>query len=178
MKRVLQGFEIHKLTKELCLNKKEEILGLLKLIPNSHYKIEDIMADKKGERYFYGKWEYSLILMKGEEVVGVVIGYERARENEGSYNENCFYINEIAISQRYRGRGLGREFLKYFIESLGKYKYLDGEVKIRIQTEKSETNKKVIELYKSVGFKEVGIKEYPLKKDIIMEIKNNRINLV
>lgn len=171
MERILQEFEVYKLTRELCLEKKEEILKLLNLIPNSHYKIEDIIADKKGERYLYGKWEYSLLLLKEQEVVGVIIGYERAKENEGIYSENCFYINEVAISQKYRGKNLGKELLKYFLHKIRNYKFLNGKLRVRIQTEKSEKNSKVINLYKSIGFKEIGIKEYPLKRDIVMEIE-------
>ena len=61
--------------------------------------------------------------------------------------------------------------MKYFLHKIRNYKFLNGKLRVRIQTEKSEKNSKVINLYKSIGFKEIGIKEYPLKRDIVMEIE-------
>lgn len=163
-------YNICLLSKELCIKKIDEIVNLLKLIPNSNYTKKDILAEKKGDRVLYGKWEHSLILMDRDKIIGVLIGYEREKENNELYVDNCFYINEIAVSRKYKGKGLGKYILKYFIENVKEYKYLKGEIKIRIQTTNSEQNKRVIELYEEVGFKKIGIKKYPLKEDIILEI--------
>lgn len=163
-------YNICLLSKELCIEKIDEIVNLLKLIPNSNYTRDAILAEKKGERVLYGKWEHSLILMDRDEIVGILIGYEREKEENNLYRDNCFYINEIAISRKYKGKELGKHLLNYFIESVKEYKYLKGEIKIRIQTTNSKENRKVIELYRSVGFKKIGIKKYPLKEDIVLEI--------
>ena len=93
------------------------------------------------------------MVLDGQRVIGVLIAYERAREESGLYNENCFYINEVAVLSEYKGQNIGKSLLKIFIENVERYNYLDGELKIRIQTTNSDKNKKVIELYKSVGFK-------------------------
>lgn len=165
-------YNICLLSKGLCTEKIDEIVNLLKLIPNSNYTRDDILAEKKGDRVLYGKWEHSLILMNRDEIVGILIGYEREKEEKENnlYGDNCFYINEIAVSRKYKGKELGKYLLSYFIESVKEYKYLKGEIKIRIQTTNSEENRKVIELYRSVGFKKIGIKKYPLKEDIVFEI--------
>lgn len=65
--------------------------------------------------------------------------------------------------------------LETFIERVKKFKYLSGKIKIRIQTTNSIENRKVISLYESVGFKKIGVKQYPNKEDVVMEIekKNN-----
>lgn len=170
MKKI-DTYKVVRLNKELCEKKLEEILNLLKLIPESNYKKEDILSEKKGERVLLGKWEYSLLVLDREKVIGVLIAYERAREENGLYNENCFYINEVAVLSEYKGQKIGKSLLKIFIENVEKYNYLDGELKIRIQTTNSDKNKKVIDLYKSVGFKKIGIKTYPSKEDIVLEIK-------
>lgn len=167
---MINNYKCCKLTKKICIEKGEKILELLKTIPNSNYKLEDLFSEKKGERVLYGKWEHSLIVLDDENVVGVLIGYEREKESEGVYIDNCFYVNEIAVSKKYKGQEIGKFLLEMFIQNVKKYNYLDGELKIRIQTTNSEDNKKVIELYKKVGFKERGIKKYPLKEDIILEI--------
>lgn len=166
-----ENYKVRILSKELCKEKIEEILMLLRTIPNSNYREEDIIGETKGNRILYGKWEHSLILLKENEVVGILIGYERAKESEGLYLENCYYINEIAVSKKYKGQGLGKWLLEMFIERAKEFKYLDGEIKIRIQTTNSIENEKVINLYESVGFKKVGIKKYPQKEDIVMEIE-------
>lgn len=170
MKENIKNYKFCKLTKKICIEKGEKILELLKTIPNSNYKLEDLFLEKKGERILYGKWEHSLVVLDDENVVGVLIGYEREKESEGVYIDNCFYVNEIAVSKKYKGQEIGKSLLEMFIQKVKKYNYLDGELKIRIQTTNSEDNKKVIELYKKVGFKEKGIKKYPLKEDIILEI--------
>lgn len=166
----LENFKVEQLSKKVCLERRDELLELLKTIPNSHYKIDDIVAEKKGDRVLYGKWEYSLIVLDKENIVGVLIAYERKKEEEGIYQENCFYINEIVVSKKYKGQGIGKALLEIFIEKTEEYKYLDGKVKIRIQTTNSEENKKVIELYERVGFRKVGIKKYQLKEDVVLEI--------
>lgn len=163
-------YKVFLLSKELCIEKIEEIVNLLKLIPYSNYTKDDILAEKKEDRVLYGKWEHSLIMMDSDEIVGILIGYEREKEENDLYGDNCFYINEIAVSRKYKGKELGKYLLNYFIESVKEYKYLKGEIKIRIQTTNSKENKKVIELYERVGFKKVGIKKYLLKEDIVLEI--------
>ena len=52
-----------------------------------------------------------------------------------------------------------------------KFKYLSGKIKIRIQITNSIENRKVISLYESVGFKKIGVKQYPNKEDIVLEIE-------
>lgn len=169
------NYKIEVLSKRICESNIEKILDMLKLIPNSNYKREDILAENKEERVLYGKWEYSLVILNDKDIVGILIGYEREKEKSELYRENCFYINEIAISKKYKGQGLGKMLLETFIERVKKFKYLSGKIKIRIQTTNSIENRKVISLYESVGFKKIGVKQYPNKEDVVMEIekKNN-----
>lgn len=170
MKENYKNFTVERLTKSLCEKKIIDILEILKLIPNSNYKKENILVEKKEDRILFGKWEYSLLLLNKDEIVGVLIAYKREKEKSGLYLENYFYINEIAISRKYKGQGLREYLLKYFIDGITEYKYLDGKIKFRIQTTNSKENRKVIELYERVGFKKIGIKKYLNKEDSVMEI--------
>ena len=151
------NYKIEVLSKKFCESNIEKILDILKLIPNSNYKREDILAENKEERVLYGKWEYSLVILNDKDIVGILIGYEREKEK-----------SEL-------GQGLEKMLLETFIERVKKFKYLSGKIKIRIQTTNSIENRKVISLYESVGFKKIGVKQYPNKEDIVMEIekKNN-----
>ena len=164
-------FEICSLTREIAAKYAEEILALIGKIPGSHYRLEDILAENKGDRVMYGKWEHSLIALAKGRIVGVLIGYERKKEKEGIYSINSLYINEIAVS--HHGAGLGEYMLRLFVQK-AQYLHLDGDVVVRIQTEKSEKNRKVIDLYKKVGFKEIGVKSYQTKDDLVMEIKTEK----
>lgn len=158
------GIEIYRLDKEIAIRYSLDILNLLKLIPKSKYKLEDIVSDVKKDRIMYGKWDYSLIAIKEQRLVGVLIGYERKKD--GVYLENCFYINEIAVC--IHKIGLGKKLIEMFLEN-SKYFYLDGDLKFRIQTEDSYENRKVIKLYHSIGFVNVGKKVYKEKTDLILE---------
>lgn len=171
MERGIKSYQIVKLDKKLCAENIEDILDLLREIPDSDYEIEDILIEKKRERILYGKWEYSLAVLDNKKIIGILIGYEREKEKSGIYSNNCFYINEVAVSKKYRGQELGKSLLKLFIEQITEYKYLTGNLIIRIQTKNSLDNKKVIELYQSIGVKKIGIKRYQNKEDIVLEIK-------
>lgn len=163
-----KDFTICIMDKKICRIHIDEILELLKRIPGSAYRAEDILSENKNERFMYGKWEHSFIAFEKDKVAGVLIAYERKGEKEGIYDKNSIYINEIAVSSH--GTGLGEHMLKTFVRR-AHYIYLGGEIIIRIQTEKSKRNEKVVQLYKKVGFCEVGIKSYIVKEDFIMEIK-------
>lgn len=49
------NYKIEVLSKRICESNIEKILDILKLIPNSNYKREDILAENKEERVLYGK---------------------------------------------------------------------------------------------------------------------------
>ena len=76
------NYKIEVLSKKFCESNIEKILDILKLIPNSNYKKEDILAENKEERVLYGKWEYSLVILNDKDIVGILIGYEREKEKK------------------------------------------------------------------------------------------------
>ena len=80
-------------------------MDILKLIPKFLIIREKIiLAENKEERVLYGKWEYSLVILNDKDIVGILIGYEREKEKSELYRENCFYINEIAISKNIKDK--------------------------------------------------------------------------
>ena len=78
------NYKIEVLSKKFCESNIEKILDILKLIPNSNYKREDILAENKEERVLYGKWEYSLVILNDKDIVGILIGYEREKEKDSN----------------------------------------------------------------------------------------------
>lgn len=173
--RVLEnykGFSVCALDKTTAEKYKKEILVLLNLIPNSNYKEEDITAEKKGERILYNKWEHSIIIFKNNMPVGVLISYEREKEDDNLYPENCLYINEIAVSEKYQSFGLGKQMIEYVLKNTKNFITLKGKVVFKVQTEDSSANEKVINFYKHLGFTQKGRKEYPCKYDLVMELKD------
>lgn len=163
--------EIFTLDKETGKRYSEKIAELLNQIPLTHHTAAGVMAEEKEGRIYYGKWEHSLIAFLDGNPVGVLLGYERAEEDNELYPENSFYLNEIAVSKAAKGKSLGKHLIELFIERAEKFLYLEGDVVIRIQTADLEENRKVIELYEKIGFKKTGIKSYPLKNDLVMKLE-------
>lgn len=165
-------FSLYRLDKETAEKYSNEILYLLKNIPDSEYNISHVTAENKGNRILYGKWEHSLIIFYKNKPVGILIGYERKKEENSLYPENCFYINEISIDKDFQKYGLGSYLMKYFLNDVREYKYLKGKRIFKVQTTDSIENIKVINFYKKFGFLVVGRKKYPFKYDLVMELKN------
>lgn len=168
-----KGIEIFTLDKETGNKYSKEIAELLNQIPLTNHTTEDIMLEEKEGRIFYGKWEHSMIAFLENKPVGVLLGYERRKEKNTIYPENSFYINEIAVSKTVKGKALGKHLIELFIRRAEKFLYLDGKVAIKIQTADLKENIKVIELYEKIGFRKIGIKNYPLKNDLVMKLDKN-----
>ena len=167
-----KNFTLYKLDKNCAKKYQDKIVSLLRMIPKTSYKSEDILAERKGERVFHSKWEHSLILFDKDIPIGVLIAYEREKENNDLYPENSLYINEIAVSEKYQGYGIGKYLMGYFLKHNQKFFSFQNSDKIifKIQTEDSIENLKVINFYKSFGFKERGRKKYSEKYDLVMEL--------
>jgi len=127
-----------------------------------HYSEREILAESKGERRFYGKWEHSLLVLDQETPVAVIIGYEREAEKNEQYPENTLYISELAVRQDYQRRGIGRRLLRIFLDYNTEkgFIYLEGEPNFSIQANCAPWNEYVQNLYKSSGFKERATKQY------------------
>ena len=74
------------------------------------------------------------------------------------------YITNIAVSQDYRRLGIGKALLNTFIKHAEKQNYNFISLEVR------ESNTPAINLYKSFGFKKVGI-----RKDFYNKPKENAI---
>lgn len=134
---------------------------------------EKLLADKKGERMLYAKWEHCLIAFdKSNHLAGIILGYERASEGNEQYPSDSIYLNDIAVSKNYQKKGLGRfllrEWLK-FNKTVG-YKELDGILKFSVQTNKEEWNNHVQQLYESAGFKKIAEKKYDNRTDNVYSL--------
>src|SRR4030042_3987043 len=132
-----------------------EIAGLADQIPLVNYSEKEILAESKGERIFHGKWEHSLVVFNSKKPVAVIIGYERAAENNDQYPENSLYISELAVDENYQRQGIARKLLKIFFEHNKKLIYLEGRMIYSVQTNFADWNNHVRRLYESFGFKQL-----------------------
>lgn len=158
------------LTKEFAEQHATELARLADLIPMVTYTEEEILADFKGDRVFYGKWEHSLVIVDGEKPIGLIIGYERKAEENEQYPVNTMYISELAVHEDYQGKGLGRRLLREFIErntEVGML-YLSGRPCFCVQTNSASWNTPVISLYESFGFGIRAKKVYDNRVDVVM----------
>ena len=161
----INGFSVFLLEKEIAqkyASALAEIVGQIQIPLIHHYSEREILAESKGARKFYGKWEHSLVVLDQETPIAVIIGYEREAEKNEQYPENTLYISELAVHQDYQRRGIGRRLLRNFLDyNIEKgFIYLGGDLNFSIQTKSAEWNEYVQNLYKSFGFKERATKQY------------------
>jgi ribosomal protein S18 acetylase RimI-like enzyme len=170
-------FVIKKLSKELAEQYADDICNALDQIPltEKHTK-KKLLADKKGERILYDKWNHSLIAFdKEQQFAGVIIGYERASEENDLYPSHSIYLNDLAVSKHFQKRGLGKLLVTEWItynKELG-FTALEGDVRFSVQTNKDEWNTHVQQLYESIGFKKIAEKEYENRTDNVYSLYLN-----
>ena len=160
------------LTKEFAEKHAGKLVALAGQIPGIEYSASDILAETKGDRLLLNKWAHSLALTEGGEPIAFIMGYERASEGSEQYPQDTLYISELAVKESHQKKGIARELLKSFFEknnNLG-MQHPDAPLNYSIQTNSAEWNEYVINLYKSFGFKERALKEYPNRTDLVLGV--------
>lgn len=162
-------FKIYLLTKELATQYSEEIIKSLDKIPlvENHTK-EQLLSDFKGEKILHGKWKHSLVAVDNNGIfAGVVIGFEREKEDNVWYPKNCIYINDFAVSPEFQKLGLGTFLIKTWVKynTVIGFLELSGELRFIVQTNAAAWNKSVHKIYESVGFRKFATKPYPNRTD-------------
>lgn len=168
-------FKIYRLTKTLTMKHSDKIIESLDQIPKVEKQTRKLlMSLHKGKRKLHGKWTHSLIAIDDTGAfAGIAIGYEREKENNLWYPQNCIYLNEFAVISGFQKLGLGRFLLETWIDynkSIGFIK-LQGKPKLAAQTNKAKWNKHVGKIYKSAGFKKYTTKPYANRTDDIYLIE-------
>jgi ribosomal protein S18 acetylase RimI-like enzyme len=161
---------IQPLTKAFAQAHLETFVALAQQIPKTNYSAETVLAESKGERKFYGKWQRSLVLLDGDKIAGFIMGYERATEKNEQYPESTIYMSELALWPEYRGHGLGKKLITAFLEHNQKLgmQVFSNPVNFSVQTNSAPFNQKVRALYRSFGFKPRATKQYPQSLDVVM----------
>lgn len=99
-----------------------------------------------------------LVAQEGEEILGYVCMYVSIDEGE---------ITNVAVSEKSRKNGIGHELMKAIAKEA-----LDNKIS-RIVLEVRKSNEPAKELYRKVGYKELGIRknfyEQPVEDACIME---------
>ena len=165
-------YPFYVLDKETAEKFAGEIAGLADQIPLVNYSEKEILAESKGERIFYGKWEHSLIVFDGNRPIAVIIGYEREAEDNSQYPENSLYISELAVHEKYQRQGIARKLLKIFLRHNNGMLHLKGPMIYSVQTNFADWNNHVRKLYESFGFKKITTKEYENRTDVVLRLKS------
>jgi ribosomal protein S18 acetylase RimI-like enzyme len=168
----IQKIKIVILDRKLAEQNIDRLVELEDLIPMVDGDPVELLAESKGDRIMYGKWDHSLALIDGEKIIGFLMGYERKSEGNEQYPINSIYINTIAIDQNYQGMGLGKKLMKFFIDRAISHglKFLEGEVVFSVQTNSAEFNNKVKDFYKSFGFNKRATKQYDNRTDNVYQL--------
>lgn len=167
------------LTRELAEEHAEDLASLASQIPQVEYSSEDILAENKGGRELLNKWQHSLVVMEGGKPIAFVMGYERRSERNPQYPEDTLYVSELAVAETHQRQGIALRLLRQFFEHNNEigFQTIDGKLSYSIQTNSAERNSHVIDLYKSFGFKERAMKEYPNRIDVVLGVDSNELRL-
>lgn len=173
MKKInfIKNYPVYKLDEKLATRYSRKISALANLIPLVDYNEEDILAQSKDKRIFYGKWEHSLIVFDNKKPIAILISYERKNEDNSQYPDNSIYISELAVAKDYQNKGIAKKLLGLFFKLNDNFLHLEGSLLFTVQTNSAPWNKSVINLYKSLGFKEFSTKEYSNRTDVILRLK-------
>lgn len=165
------------LSRDLAEKHITSLTELANLIPGIKYSPEDILAEQKGDRQMLGKWRHSLIVFVADKPEAFIMGYERAGEGNAQYPENTIYLSELAVAEKYQDKGIGRGLIRSFFERNNKlgFQFLDGELNYSIQTNSANSNRHIVDLYKSFGFEQRAIKNYPNRTDVVLGVKASEI---
>lgn len=168
------------LTRELAEKYAKRLGALANLIPGVDYTSDDILTEQKGDRRMPNKWDHSMIIL-GQigEPIAFIMGYERIAEGNEQYPSNTLYISELAVAESCQGRGIARNLLRDFLtkNNVVGFLSLEGELNYSIQTNSAGWNAHVVDLYKSFGFSERAIKEYPNRIDVVLGVKASELAL-
>jgi ribosomal-protein-alanine N-acetyltransferase len=116
---------------------------------------------------YYAAPELCYIVEHEQEIVGFLLGGYTATPRQA-------HILSFAIKPNYRGKGLGRKILEYFLEKTSILGY--SSIKLEVQVD----NKKAIKLYEELGFKmESRIRKYYQDdSDAFLMIKYTDSNMI
>ncbi|PIZ95500.1 MAG: hypothetical protein COX80_04370 [Candidatus Magasanikbacteria bacterium CG_4_10_14_0_2_um_filter_33_14] len=165
----INNFSVYFLDEETAQKYSAEISALADEIPMNEKGHFNIMAKEKDGRILHEKFKHSLIVFDKEKIIAGLISYEREPEQNENYKENLLYINMLSVHPDYRKQGLARNLFKIFFENNKKFFYLKGKVKYAMQTNMDDWNKHVQDFYKSLGFKQVGTKDYDDHTDMVFK---------
>jgi ribosomal protein S18 acetylase RimI-like enzyme len=168
--RINNTFDVAVLSKDVATKHASVLVRLVGQIPLVTYTERDVLAESKGDRRFLGKWEHSFVVFDHDQPIAVIIGYERAAENNTQYPENSLYISELAVDPHYQKRGIARGLVALFLQYNNKLSHLPGPLVYMVQTNSAAWNQHVQNLYKSFGFKEVARKVYDNRTDVVLKL--------
>lgn len=118
--------------------------AVLHPIPPNFYQntFEELM---RGDEYI----EVYIIYCKGDRAGYAMLSKSYSPEAGG----RIIWIEEIYITDKYRGKGLGKAFFKFLEEEYGGYAK-------RFRLEAEPDNERAINLYKTIGFKPLNYVQY------------------
>lgn len=129
------------------------------------YEEEATMTDEEWQTRL--KTSVFVFAESKNKLIGMMTGYRNMLKK----NNHIYHIVSVFVDKEYRGKGIGKKLLLAIIE---KIKSLPEIKKIELSATTTQTA--AIGLYKSVGFKEIGISHMFMKHEdkyydeVIMEM--------
>ncbi|MDB5175366.1 MAG: family N-acetyltransferase [Candidatus Saccharibacteria bacterium] len=159
------------LTRDYATEHAAELTLLANTIPLVTYTEADILADCKPGRWLHAKWEHGLAVERESTPIAFIAAHECTGFTPLGYPVNTIYISELAVHEDHRRRGIATALLQGFFaknDCLG-LQVLRGKTRYSVQTNAEGWNDPVISMYKSFGFSERTLKQYPNRCDVVLE---------
>ena len=118
--------------------------------PDIYQKVDIAMPKETFEILVFKK---QLIVAEDEnhQILGIVSFEEKQKQAIHLVKRNIIYIHVIAIDEKYRGQGIGRQLLD-FMKKMAKDKHYDGlELSVNVHNQKAKS------MYENYGFEEKSI---------------------
>lgn len=168
------NIQITQLTPQIVRAYSHQIIEALDQIPQTDpHSLEQLLCERKADKILRAKWKHSYIALDSDGTfAGVIIGYERDKEDNTYYPMRSIYLSSLAISKKYQQKGLGKRLIQYWVQKAFEVGFIElsGPVELRVQTNRASWNEHVQRLYESCGFSEVGQKEYANRVDSIYRL--------
>ncbi len=156
---------VHALSEPEARQHSSRLVELANLIPKVGYSADGLLQDRRSDgREMKNRWHHTYVLTENDEIVGMIIGYERAAEENDQYPTLSLYMSELAVDSEKRKQGYATMLIKRYLTDAARA----GIENYTLQTNAAEWNEPVRKFYERFGFRVDGTKTYQNRTDVIM----------
>lgn len=167
------------LTKRFAIAHVKELLFIKNRIPTPLWTEEIFLNDGWGtldeegrHRYGKGKWARSWVALIGDEIVGLVLCWEKPGEEGTVLPDSSLYLQSMAVAEGFERRGIGRLLVEQVLADArwNGLLFIDAPERLGVTTEtnSAEWNEGVVNFYLACGFEIIGTATIADRTDVVL----------